>query len=136
MEWIIPANPKNFRVDDALSELEILEWSKTNNLKACEPGDILYIYQSLPISAITWKCVALDVDIEQGEIDDSDYYTYYCSTEDALFGPKIRIKALFRFENTEALSFRNLKLHGLTSNIQGPMRVTPELSKYIASIEK
>ena len=48
--WIIPANPRTYKLDDALRDLNgIIDWRQYNNF---EIGDIVFIYCSKPISQI------------------------------------------------------------------------------------
>ena len=54
-EWIIPCNPKMYKVDEAFENLKIVDWRRTNNTKNIEDGDIVYIYVSTPVSQIAYK---------------------------------------------------------------------------------
>ena len=68
-EWIVPANLKYYDVQKAFREQDIILWKQSNNIAV---GDIVYLYVALPISAILYRCQALEVDIpydqEPGEL--------------------------------------------------------------------
>lgn len=80
-EWIVPCNPKFYKVDDAFKTLKKLDWKQASN--KMKIGDIVYIYVSKPVMAIRYKCKINKVDLKEIEIDDSafvvngdPYYTY------------------------------------------------------------
>ena len=50
--WIIPANPKRYRLADVVRELPFVDWRQHNNF---EVGDIVYIYNLRPDSQILYK---------------------------------------------------------------------------------
>lgn len=60
--WIIPANPKYYDIETALTENpdEPFFWKQSNNIFV---GDIVYIYLTAPVSSLLFKCRALEVDI-------------------------------------------------------------------------
>ena len=52
-EWLIPANPKIFDIDEGFRQTPELEWHQFGNVNE---GDTIYIYMAAPISAIIYKC--------------------------------------------------------------------------------
>ena len=61
-EWIVPANPKFYDIETALKESKdgIFTWKQSNNICV---GDKIYIYVASPVSAVKYKCKAVEVDI-------------------------------------------------------------------------
>ena len=44
--WIIPADTKRYKLEDAIKQLHEIDWRQHNNF---EIGDVVYIYCSKPI---------------------------------------------------------------------------------------
>lgn len=59
-DWIIPANPKYFDVIQEFEEKEIIDWKQSSDVRV---GDLVYMYVGAPISALLYKCKAVEVDI-------------------------------------------------------------------------
>ena len=59
-DWIIPANPKYFDVIQEFEEKEIIDWKQSSDVRV---GDLVYMYVGAPISALMYKCKAVEVDI-------------------------------------------------------------------------
>lgn len=59
-DWIIPANPKYFDVVQEFEEKEIIDWKQSSDVRV---GDLVYMYVGAPISALMYKCKAVEVDI-------------------------------------------------------------------------
>ncbi|VEI46088.1 Uncharacterized protein conserved in bacteria [Actinobacillus equuli] len=59
-EWIVPANPKYYDVEQALEVGAELLWKQSNNIAV---GDMVYIYVTTPTAAIRCKCEALEVNL-------------------------------------------------------------------------
>ncbi len=60
MEWIIPANPAYYDVEEGFRQNPVMEWKQTSNVKV---GDLIYMYMAAPVCAILYKCRAVEVDI-------------------------------------------------------------------------
>ena len=62
VNWLIPANPKYFDLDKAIRESEdgCFLWKQSSKVA---PGDILYVYVGAPVSAIRYRCRAVETDI-------------------------------------------------------------------------
>ena len=71
--WIIPANPKLYRIADAIRDLNgVIDWRQYNNF---EVGDIVYIYCSKPISQIIYKMEVIATNISREyTIADQQYW--------------------------------------------------------------
>ncbi|WP_443090242.1 MmcQ/YjbR family DNA-binding protein [Basfia succiniciproducens] len=59
-EWIVPANPKYYDVENELHEGKEIFWKQSNNV---DVDDIVYIYVTEPTAAIRYKCLVLEVNI-------------------------------------------------------------------------
>ena len=61
-EWLIPANPKYCDIEGAINEnpKHIFYWKQSSSVSV---NDIVYLYVTAPVSAILYKCKALEVDI-------------------------------------------------------------------------
>lgn len=131
-EWIIPWNPKMYKADEAFRDLKIVDWRKTNNTKNIEDGDIVYLYESMPVSQIVYKGAVLKAYKPNCTIDDS---AYSIPPGQISVGTCMEI-ALFRAYEMDGLDINTLKENGLTSNLQCAVRVTPELANYLHACDK
>lgn len=59
-EWIIPANPKYYDIEQAFEKADEIDWKQGAGIKK---GDTVYIYVGAPVSAILYKCVVTKTDI-------------------------------------------------------------------------
>lgn len=59
-EWLIPANPKYYDVEQAFREAEEIDWKQGCGIKT---GDTVYLYMAAPVSAISYKCKVTKTDI-------------------------------------------------------------------------
>ena len=57
--WIAPANPKYYNLEKAFSESETILWKQSSHVSV---GDLVYLYIAAPVSAIRYKCQAVEVD--------------------------------------------------------------------------
>ncbi len=64
--WLVPANPKYYDIIHAFDDTDIITWKQSSDIRV---GDIVYLYVAAPVSAILYKCKALEVKIPS----DSDY---------------------------------------------------------------
>ncbi len=137
-EWILPYNENGkdaFRVNDALHNLDKIEWVQNINLTNIKIGDIAYLYEAAPVKAIRWKCKVTDVWREDSIIDDSAYSGSGVTYE----GPFIELEPLCEYFLLQQLSLNNLRNNGYDGNMQGSCRLErfrPELSEYIHKIDK
>ncbi len=126
-EWIIPWNPSMYKADEAFKDLKVIDWRRTNNTKNIKDGDIVYLYASKPLSRITYKGAILKAYKPKLTIDDS---VYSIPPGNLVDGECMEI-ALFREYEIDGLDFNTLKDNGLTSNLQGAVRVNPNLANYL-----
>lgn len=119
-EWIVPANPKFYDIEAALDESEdgTFIWKQSNNICV---GDKVYLYVAAPISAIRYKCKAVEVDIP---------YDY--SDENINMSKAMRLQLLERYDETE-ISFAMLKEHGVGA-VRGPRSMPDGLKHKIEEL--
>lgn len=110
-EWLVPANPKYYDVDRAFSENDVIMWKQSSNIAA---GDTVYLYVAAPVSAIRYKCEAVEVDIP-----------YKYSDENVSMRRTMKIRLLHKFRDGE-LTFAKLNEHGVYA-VRGPRGVPRSL---------
>ena len=110
-EWIVPANPKYFDLEKAFTESETILWKQSSNIIV---GDIIYLYIAAPVSAIRYKCKAVEVDIP-----------YRYDDGNVSMSRVMKIQLIHRFYNDQ-LNFSTLKEHGVYA-IRGPRSVPNSL---------
>lgn len=59
-EWIIPANPKYYDIEQAFENACEIDWKQGAGIKK---GDTVFIYLAAPVSAILYKCKVTETDI-------------------------------------------------------------------------
>lgn len=118
-EWILPYNEKRikFRVNDALHDLDRIEWAQT--IKNIDVGDSAYLYQAIPVQAIRWKCMVTDVGREKKMIDDSAY----SDSGEVENPPYLELERICEYPHWELFSLGHLKKHGYRGNMQSPSKV-------------
>ena len=120
-EWLIPANPKYYDIDDALkkSKDQTINWKQSNNIKV---GDQVYIYVASPISKIKYSCKVLETDIPYHYEDDN------VTMERVM---TLKVERIFDDElNKDILSKYNIK------SVRGPRSVPSSLKEYLHRLEK
>ncbi len=130
--WLIPNNPEVYNAIQAFESLNEIDWGNAQNNKI-NLGDIVYIYSSKPIQAITVKAEVTKAYFDQNELlnNDQEYGNF-----DNFEKPKtyFRLK-LLSFTNRELLSLENLQRNGLSGNIQGKRTIPSNLLEYILNNE-
>lgn len=121
-EWIVPANPKFYDIEKALSESKdgTFLWKQAGKAAA---GDTVYLYVAAPVSAIICKCETVEVNIPYKYSDDNLSMSYV-----------MKLKILTRYDK-EPISFAMLKEHGVTA-VRGPRSIPKELVKAIEKLYK
>lgn len=131
MDWITPCNTLDYALADAFAELGKIEWGQSRSMKEILEGDTLYIYESKDVHELGWKCRVTSVNRTVSLIDDSKFSRYSTSNDPSF----IEICPELHFTLRHMLSLKVLRKHGLSGNVQGPCRISPELSAYIQTIE-
>ena len=117
-EWIVPANPKYFDLEKAFSESDIILWKQSSKVIA---GDIIYLYVAAPISAILYKCQAVEVDIPY-QYDDQNLH----------MSRAMKIRLLHTFDK-EQLDFKKLNDFGIYA-VRGPRGIPNSLHYEISAL--
>ena len=112
-EWIIPANPKFYDVQQAFDNAEIIDWKQSSSIKA---GDTIFIYVAAPVSAILYKCRAVEVNIPCNYQD-----------ENLTITTMMKIKLLRRYDKKQFTFDRLKKDFGIYA-VRGPRGVPNSLS--------
>ena len=114
-EWIIPANPNYFDIDEAFKNIKSIIWKQSTNIKV---GDTIYLYVGSPVSAIRYKCRVEEVNIPYDYNDKNVKMKYV-----------MKIKQLDSYDK-KLFPFSKLKEYGVNA-IRGPRFMPKELSNYI-----
>jgi len=116
--WIVPANPKYYDIESAVSENaeHIFLWKQSNHIAV---GDTVYLYITAPLSAIRYKCRAVEVDIP-----------YQYADENVRMSHVMRLQLLETYD-AEPVGINLLKTHGVTA-VRGPRSMPNSL---LAEIE-
>ena len=112
-EWIVPANPKFYDIEHAFDQAEVIEWKQSSNLRV---GDTIFMYVAAPVSAILYKCKAVEVDIP-----------YRYQDENLTITTLMKIKLLRRYR-PEQFPFSRLKEEYGIYAVRGPRGVPNSLS--------
>lgn len=122
-EWVIISNPKLFKLVEAFKEFIEIDYKQSTNIR---PNDIVYIYVAAPYKEIKYKCIAINVDKPNRDIDTSKYAIDNEKYRDV--GRYMGLRLVEEYNGI--LLFNDLKANGLKA-VQGPSKVTKELSNYI-----
>ena len=145
--WIIPAHVgKNddyyYELDRALDTLKTIFWGQSKNIKNIDVGDIVYMYETPPVSAIGWRCKVLAVKVppQNVDIDDSEFEHGYGGTSDYYIKITVIGKSLGKYDDesrAKLLSLLELRRNGLNPkfHMQDSFRPKGQLLVYINSIE-
>ena len=117
-EWIVPANPKYFDIEESLNKNKTIMWKQSSNIKI---NDIVYIYVGIPYSAIMYKFKVSKVNIPYEYIDQNLKMTKV-----------MKIELITKYEK-EKLPFNKLKEFGVTA-IRGPRYMPKALNEYIKKL--
>ncbi len=104
--WIVPANPKYYDIEAAINENaeHTFLWKQSNHIAV---GDTVYLYIAAPISAIRYKCKAIEVDIP-----------YKYADENVSMSRVMRLQLLETY-NAKPVGMELLKAHGVCA-VRGP----------------
>ena len=131
--WIIPANPKLYRIADAIRDLNgVIDWKQHNNF---EVGDIVYIYCSKPISQIIYKMEVIATNISREyTIADQQYWRTPSEFKTSLNNNRFYRISLLAENGTDKLTLDDLYNHGLNGVPQGSLVVKEPLLSYLQEI--
>lgn len=112
-EWIVPANPKYYDIEHAFDNEDIIDWKQGSSIKE---GDTIFMYVAAPVSAILYKCRAVEVDIP---------YDY--QDKNLTITTLMKIKILRRYDRRQFTFDRLKKDYGIYA-LRGPRGVPNSLS--------
>ncbi len=112
-EWIIPANPKYYDIENAFDDADEIDWKQGAGIKT---GDTVYMYVASPVSAILYKCKVTETDIP-----------YKYSDENLTIKALMKIKLLKRYK-PEKFTFEVLRDEYGIYAIRGPRGIPNSLS--------
>ena len=121
-EWIVPANPKFYDIETILRESKdgTFTWKQSNNICV---GDYVYLYVAAPVSAIKYKCKAVEVDIP-----------YAFSDKNISITKAMRLQ-LIKSYNQVDINFAMLKEYGVNA-VRGPRSMPNSLKCRIKELEQ
>ena len=122
MKYLITCNPKYFDVAGAFAASKELYWKQV--LRDISVGDIVYIYVALPISAIKYKCLTLEVNVTDAPVENTPYTidgTYY-----AAYPRKMKLRLLEEYSD-QKYTLTRLHEMGLKGTFQGQRRLNIDL---------
>ena len=132
-EWIFPCNPAFYRLDDALWNMEEIEWHQVRNISRAKAGDSVYFYET-DSQSIRWKGKLTAVKLEAVDLRCDD--EAYNLDRSPWHGTYVRVKRLREYGVREDLALYNLRLHGLKSVYSYPIAVPRVLSHYLLEIDR
>lgn len=130
--WIVPSNPKRFRLIDCLKHSDSVYWVQHVNF---DIGDTLFIYTSAPYSKIMFEMEVVEVDLPYGDyIKDAEYWVNPSDFEAGKRNNRYcKFKFIRRIESA-SLHLYDLYKHGLKAAPQTPQANIPKsLLDYIES---
>lgn len=119
-EWLIPANPKYYDLEEAFQKSNIITWKQSANIQV---HNIVYIYVGKPCGSIMYQCEVLEVNIP---------YHY----DDGILSMKkiMKLRLLQRYQQGQ-YPFELLKKFGVNA-IRGPRYMPSKLSEEIKRRDK
>lgn len=112
-EWIVPANPKYYDIEHAFDAAGEIDWKQGSGIKK---GDIVYMYEAAPVSAIVYKCKVTKTDIP-----------FRHRSGELTIKSLMRIRLVKRYD-PKRFTFEKLKNHYGIFAVRGPRGIPEELS--------
>lgn len=130
MDWLISANPKLYKHEEAFDDFGFIDWRMRNRKYAV--GDTVYIYLGHNIRKVLYKCNISRINLDSKEYkDDFDYWIDKAQYAEDLGGQYMRLELIERVDN-KALNLENLKNNGLKNAPQGAKKLNGKLLNYIS----
>lgn len=131
--WIIPANPRIYKLDNALRDLNgVIDWRQYNNF---EIGDIVFIYCSKPISQIIYQMEVIATNItSEYTIADQEYWNTPSDFKISLYNNRFFRISLMAENKTDKLTLNDILNHGLNGVPQGALIVKEPLLSYLKEV--
>ena len=126
--WILPWNHDVFNLPQCLNDFGCVEWRQRNNLAA---GDIVFIYCSKPLRQIKYLMQVSRINIPREEtVNDRYLYGYIYDLKPTDYYARFEPIAESPDHNPN-LSLNSLRELGITSNIQGGIRVPDHIIQHL-----
>lgn len=110
MEWIIPANPNYYKVNEAFKENKIVYWRQTVNHAV---GDIVYIYCIRPLKKTMLKTYVLQIDVAfEDTYDDSKFFINKKDIYDNKTNKSVKLESI-KYVDDGRLELKRLLKNGL-----------------------
>lgn len=117
-DWLIPSNPKYITLDDLFRDSDTTLWKQVSRMI---PGDTVYIYEALPVGAITYVCTVTETDIP-----------FHFEQDGLYMDTAFRIRVLRRLP-PDAMTREHLRDFGITG-IRGPRGIPDDLLAALKSL--
>ena len=129
MNWVIPANPDIYDFSNSFNDYGYIDWRQGKN--KFEIGNIIYIYCTLPIQKIQYKCRVDKINLDVNTIrDDKEYWKNQNEYKKSLSGKFMRLNLVGQTLGSK-LTYEKLKLYGLNGPIQSARQLHQPLLNYI-----
>lgn len=118
--WIVPANPKYYDLETAINENpdHTFLWKQSNHIAV---NDIVYLYIAAPISAIRYRCKAIEVNIP-----------YQYADTHVRMSHVMRLQLLQTYDQ-QPIGMELLKAHGVYA-VRGPRSMPDRLIRAIEAM--
>jgi len=111
MHWLISANSKIYDHASAFAHYGYIDWRQGNGKYSID--DIIYIYCTLPLKKIMYKCKVGEINMRFQDVrDDKEYWINESEYSNSLNGKYFRLKLVEQVD-TENLKLDHLLQHGL-----------------------
>ena len=132
MNWLISANGKMYDHASSFAHYGSIDWRQGNVRYSV--GDIVYIYCTIPIQRIRYKCKVTKLDKKSSEIRDDKVYWLNQEEYEKSLGGKFFNLELIDEVDSDKLSLPLLLKNGINAAPQGPVKLTENLESYISSV--
>ena len=130
--WIIPCNLKVFRVHDYFANNQEVDWKQSHY--TFQPGDIVFIYCSLPEAKIKYMTEVIQINIPYNDsIKDEEYWGNNHIAEIVAQQNKYVRLRLIETNSGDELDIDTLISFGLKKAPQGAQAITGDLLLHILS---
>lgn len=109
--WLVPANPLYYDIEHAFDRRKTLLWKQSANIRK---GSAVYLYVTAPISAVLYKCEAVQTDIP---------YNY---SDGRLTIKKLMKLRLVKRYDPKKFTYERLREFGVNS-VRGPRSIPEKL---------
>jgi len=128
--WIISADPMKYNFDKSFKDHSFIDWGQRFDFQI---GDIIFIYTSGRDGMIQHKCIVQAINLTYPNTrDDKEYYFDPNDYYESIKGKFMRLILQDQVDNI-GLTYANLKINGLNSKLQGPVKIKGALLNYIVS---